>query len=218
MSNLFLVWLLSMGACLASCRPTEEVGVDTSLLTGDPCGPPCWQGLVPGMSTEEDVVCYLAQSDYVGEYYRDTYAGSTTLWWQSTLPGRSQATYNAFGITDGTLSDMVIYLDYRVTLDRVLERYGPPDKLWAQWSTGGSAQALVNLYYPGEGFIPQLVVEPSDGHHELVPETLVTRVWYFVPTTLDQLHELRDAVPFPGSGYEQSELQDWAGYGRIDMR
>lgn len=201
---------------LAACR--ESPPVDTSLLTGEPCEPPCWQGLVPGVSTEDQIMKYVQDSDYVGNQYRDTHGRETIIWWQSSLRGREQATSNAFGIREGMLTGMVIYLDYELALDQLLTRYGPPEKLWAQWRAGGSAVALVNLYYPTEGFIPQLELEPADGYHELRAEDRVTCVWYFPPTTLEELPNLGASIPFPPREYMDTDLLDWEGYGRIHVR
>lgn len=206
-------------ACLSSCHPSEEVAVDRSLLTGEPCGPPCWQGQVPGVSTEEEVLQYMADSKYVGHHYRDPFAGSNTIWWQSTLGDRSQRTWNAFGIRDGMLADMVIFLDYEFTLEELLIRYGDPERFRAQWDTGSSADAEVTLYYPRLGMIPQLELKPSDGYHELHPESKVIRVWYFPPTSLNGLFYLAGDIPFPDKReHAEIVLQDWQGYGRIELR
>ena len=215
-ARLVCVGLLTVVA-LTSCG--EPAPVDMSLLTGEPCEPPCWQGLVPGVSTEEEVLQYMADSNYVGHHYRDPFAGSNTIWWQSTLAGRSQRTYNAFGIRGGMLAGMVILLDYEFTLEELLIKYGDPEKFRAQWESGSSANAEVTLYYPRLGIIPQLVLRPSDGYHELQPESKVIRVWYFPPTSLDGLFYLAGDIPFPDKRkHAEIVLQDWQGCGRIELR
>ncbi|HUW96180.1 MAG TPA: hypothetical protein VMW58_10370 [Anaerolineae bacterium] len=205
-------------ACLAACRAGEATAIDKSLLTGQPCGPPCWQGLVPGVSTEGQIEDFVSESDYVDDHYRDMHGGETIIWWQAAPGGRDQGTTNAFGIREGVLSSMVVSLDYELTLDQLLARYGPPEKLWVQWSAGGSAVALVNLYYPSQGFIPQVELEPSNGYHELTAQDTVRRVWYFPPTTLEELANLGPSIPFPPREYVDTDVRDWAGFGRIRVR
>ena len=211
----FVMSLLALMVFVGSCHPHEQVTVDQSLLTGEPCPPPCWQRLTPGVSTQEDVLDYIAESSYVGDHYREAHAVGTTIWWQSILDGRSLDTYNFLATRHGTLSVMMIYLDYEVTLEDLLAKYGPPEKVRAEWSSGGSAVALVNLYHPTQGFMLQLEVIPSDGYHEVLPQTKVVRVWYFPPAPLEALPKLRFFIPFPSREYMDTELQDWQGYGRI---
>ncbi len=43
------LWMITL---CAGCG--EPPPLDTSLLTGDPCEPPCWQGLTPGVPSYED--------------------------------------------------------------------------------------------------------------------------------------------------------------------
>jgi hypothetical protein len=216
-----VVWLLALAAPLVGCRATPQATpgprgpVDRSLLTRDPCEPPCWQGLTPGVSTQEEVLEYIAESDYVGDHYREPHAFGTTIWWQSTLRGRGVDTSSFFATKSGTLAVMMIYLDYEVAVKDLLAKHGPPEKLWAQWSTGDSGVAFVNLYYPTQGFMTQLEVTPSDGYHEVLPQTKVARVWYFPPGSLEGLPSLRFFIPFPPREYMDAELEDWRGYGRI---
>ena len=207
------LWIMTLCAGCGGPPP-----LDKSLLTGEPCEPPCWQGFVPGASTEDQIIDYLSDSDYVASHYRDTVGGETIIWWQSSLSGRDQGTSNAFGIRKGVLSSMVVSLDYELTLDQLLAKYGPPEKLWVQWSAGGSAVVLVNLYYPSQGFIPQVELEPSNGYHELTAQDTVRRVWYFPPTTLEELANLGSSIPFPPREYVDTDVRDWAGYGRIRVR
>lgn len=167
------------------------------------------------MSTQEEVLDYIAESNYVGHHYREAHIAGTTFSWQSIHGGRSPVTSNFFATRYGTLSVMMIYLDYEVALEDLLAKYGPPEKVRAEWSGGGSAVALVNLYYPTQGFMLQLEVIPSDGYHEVLPQTKVARVWYFQPASLGALPKLRFFIPFPAREYMDTELEDWDGYGRI---
>jgi hypothetical protein len=114
---------------------------------------------------------------------------------------------------------MRIYLDYQVMLEQLLDKYGPPEKFRAQFESGGGVGAVVSTYYPAHGFIAQLEVEPSDGQHELEAGTKVVRVWYFPPTSLDGLFDLAGVVPFPDKrGDADMVLQDWHGYGTVDLK
>ena len=47
--------LLVLGGIMAGACGGPPVYVDRGLAQGIPCQPPCWEGLVPGISTEEEV-------------------------------------------------------------------------------------------------------------------------------------------------------------------
>ncbi|HUW14593.1 MAG TPA: hypothetical protein VM537_33040, partial [Anaerolineae bacterium] len=60
---LVVLGVLILGLCVGCGEPPPPV--DTSLLTGEPCEPPCWQGLTPGESTEEDVAEFMKATRFV---------------------------------------------------------------------------------------------------------------------------------------------------------
>ncbi len=206
---------LVLAAWLTSCGLTGPV--DRSLLTGEPCEPPCWQGLVPGVSTEQEVESALRASEYVDpdSVYPERSGGARIISWESTAWWTASAEPNAFILDGDTLMVISMQLDYELTLEDLLDRYGPPHKVWTQWRDWGSVDALVNLYYPSIGLIPQLVLEPSAGQHELEPHSQVIRVWYCPGSSLEGLADLGSSIPFPPREYMESALHDWAGYGTL---
>jgi hypothetical protein len=60
-------------ACQQKCDTSfpyyqeDLLNVDKSLITGDPCSPPCWHQLVPGESTEEEALEILQDLPFVDE-------------------------------------------------------------------------------------------------------------------------------------------------------
>ena len=197
--------------------------VDRTLLTGDPCEPPCWQGLTPGVSTAQQVEHFLGASQYVkpDSVHREAWGWRdlTTISWESTAWWIGKAEPNALIVQGDTLMVISIQLDYELTLEDLLDRYGPPQRYWARWRGWGGADVIVNLYYPTTGLVTKLVVEssPSDGHHRLEPDSLVTRVWYCPSTSLDGLADLGDLIPLPPREYMDTDLNDWGGYGAIEV-
>ncbi len=210
--------LLLVGASLASCALVGGP-VDRSLLTGDPCEPPCWQSLVPGASTVQEVEDVLAGSEYVrqGSVKRERWGGFSTIWWESTASWASGSGRNAAIMKGDMLQVLMIYLDHELVLEDILERYGTPEKLWVTWTSFGGVEVAVRFYYPHEGLIFTLVLQPSNGYHELEPGSRVTAVRYFVPTSLEGLIHLGESIPFPPREYVDTELADWQGYGPIEV-
>jgi hypothetical protein len=212
------VAMVLLGASLVSCALGGPV--DGSLLSGEPCEPPCWQGLVPGFSTAQEVEDVLAASEYVKQdsVERERWGGFRTIWWESTASWASGSGRNAAVIKGEMLQVLMICVDYKLTLENIVDRYGTPEKLWASWAWPGGVEAAVTLYYPGEGLAVGLVLQPANGYHELEPDSKVTVVWYFAPTSLEGLIDLGDSILFPPKEYVDTELADWKGYGPIEVR
>jgi hypothetical protein len=217
---------LAVLAPIVSCGELSQgspVPVDTSLLTGEPCEPPGWQGLTPGVSTEEEVEEFLRSSELVdqssifrGEVTRDRgeVVGTTIQWWSAANMSNVPRQFgNDCLIMGGFLQDLIIWLDSQVTLQDLLERYGEPAKFTAWLEGVESPYVKVTLFYPRRGFEATLIIR--QGEVELRPDSEIARVWYFRSASqMDEYFRLRREI-----GYQWSEdlLQDWHGYGPIDL-
>ena len=205
-------------ACLNSCAPKQEALVAQGLLTGEPCGPPCFQGLVPGSSTEDDVRQFLRSGEYaVGPYAvidRSEEGVLVILWDRRGLGGQR----NEFQMQDHVLSLMSMYVDSDVTLEQVLNRYGAPSKFEAGLNLSGRVYTWVSLFYHEDGMMLDLYL--YDNVPQLKPETEVARVSYFEAVPLDEA--IATLQGKKGQALEDFELQwleywhDWEGYGVVE--
>jgi hypothetical protein len=218
-SLLFLALL--MAAICTGCG--EPPPLDMSLLTGEPCEPPCWQGLTPGVSTHSEVNEWMRTSGFVNtrSVSRSTHTRLTrggdevagvTIWWCSRA-GLCRGS-NRFSTESSVLDDITIRPDYPLTLERLFERYGSPEKYVANVPIGGPLYYQVTLFYPTHGFTAYLRVS-IDG--TLQPESRVASVWYFRAAPLERFLELRwEQGVVSSTPDEQLEyLRDWPGYGPI---
>ena len=218
--------LLLLGLCMltlcASCG--EPPPVDRSLLTGEPCEPPCWQGLTPGESTLQDVNEFTATSRFVhtrtvsrSSHTRLTQDGEevarVSIRWRSSAGLRK---CNSFLIEDGVLTRILICHDPGLTLRNLIDRYGPPEKYVAGLTFGGPLYYEVTLFYPTYGFTAELVAPYDDG--TLQPESRVTSVWYFPAAPLERFLQLSYDAGYGGPPAKSLEvLRDWPGYGPIEI-
>jgi hypothetical protein len=207
-------------ATSVGCR--ESAPVDTSLLTSEPCEPPCWQGLVPGVSTEEEVNEFVRTSELVdqttlfrGDITRGTgeVVGVSVQWWsRADMAGVPRQFGNSFSIKGGVLQDMKIFLDYEVTLEELLSRYGEPHKWSTSWVSLHVPDVDVKLYYPNHGLTVWLRLPADDVW--LRPENKVRRVRYSRVVPLDQFLELGPEIGYFYADEEES-LREWQGYGIV---
>lgn len=216
-----VVCLSSTMTYLTSCEPAEhEPLVAEGLLTGEPCGPPCWQGLVPGTSTEAEVDEFLAASEYVDGVSKEEYWKTHAIRWRPRrqIPGRN----NSFAARNGMLIIMRMYVDTQVTLGQVVDRYGPPDKFESRLSPHpGPVYIVVDLFYREHGMMVEL--ELSEDDPELRPETEVVIVEYYEPAPLEEV--LLTSAWGYAKPRTQDELEwvkkslenwyDWEGYGSV---
>jgi hypothetical protein len=214
-----LLSLCLLQIVLPSCGG-EPPSMDGSLLSGEPCEPPCWQGLTPGQSTSDEVSDFLNTSALVDQssVWEDRSGCGLITRWRSPISHRrgrplSWDLSNWVCVGDGTLSDIEILLDYDLTLQQLLEGYGPPERIDAV--RGGIPErpyVAVALYYPERGMMVQLEL-PIDVV-ELKPQTKVIRVRYMAPTTMEQMAR---ALGVPDIAEFARGLQDWQGYGPVEL-
>ncbi len=141
--------------------------------------------------------------------------GETVQWWSTADMANAPRQFgNRMHIVDGLLEHLTVFLDVDVTLEDLLERYGPPEKFTA-WHEGVEVWYVkVTLYYPRDGFMTTLIIPPHDA--QLRPESEVVTVWYFQRAPLEEFLELSRDIGYPTVSDEV--LQDWHGYGPIELR
>jgi hypothetical protein len=205
-------------AAVTSCGLTQEALVTQGLLTGEECAPPCFQGLVPGSSTEDEVRQFLRSGEYaVGPYAvieRSQQRVLVLKWDRRGLGGQK----NEFQVQDGVLALMGMYVDSDVTLEQVVNRYGTPDSLRAGLKMSGRVYTVVSLFYQEAGMILQLHL--YDEVPQLRPSTEVVRVWYFDPVPLEEAVAVLAGKK--GQALEDFESEwlgywhEWQGYGVVE--
>jgi len=198
--------------------------VDTSLLTGEPCEPPCWQGLTPGVSTEEEVREFVRTSElvdqselYIRERTEDTgeVVGVSVHWWSRANTPRVPTQFGNNVITrDGVVEEITVFLDSDVTLADLLERYGEPHRWSVTWVSIEMPDLDVTLYYPNHGFRAQLILPADD--RLLRPESIVHLVRYHVVVPPENFLELGPEAGY-FNAYEADSLRDWEGYGIVSL-
>lgn len=143
-SSIFaLTLILFLAACQANIfgyEPTitpMSIPVDLqdrSWLTGDPCSPPCWYGLLLDVSTEEEVVSVLESLPFVSSKYVKKnsvgYGDALTdeLYNAIRLQAKKINNINIhITVGKGVLKQIDFGLNYKITIGEVVEQIGVPD-------------------------------------------------------------------------------------------
>jgi hypothetical protein len=223
-SKLVASFLAAAAWVIAACVGCgESTRLDMSLLTGEPCEPPCWQGLVPGVSTLEEVDQVLTGSEYVapGSIYKDWYGDILSVLWR---PRWQSPADNRFVLRGNVLQHMKMYVEPEVTLGQVVDKWGPPDKFQAGRSLHPEPVYIaVDLFYRELGMMVELRLPEDD--RQLTPDEEIVRVHYFEPAPLEEVlvtlvwgegqpptEEQREVLELWLAGWH-----DWQGYGTVEL-
>jgi hypothetical protein len=221
-----VVWgmLLILGtvACVFSSPKCQEPG-DTSLTTGSPCAPPCWQGVVPGETSEAEAKEILERLPYVRDLgwgiYTEEATWSNPCLRTSEFRASSGVPVNRIAFEGGLVQMIRVNIDHHLTVGELIARYGPPDKIVPSvvGDGGGVIYFGVDMFYPGEGLVVEAasLERPGDLSDISVPsvdaEMAVKTVTYFSPTSMEDIVAGRSSAFYPRREYIAEHQQDWPG-------
>lgn len=204
---------------LTACQPDPYPSakyddmVDRSLLTSDPCGPPCWYGIEPGDSREQT----LQQLEEISVVDASTLKiEEETVVWHSTIP--AEVGYGMLTFYDDELVTITYELQYQLTLEQLISVYGEPDgtHLFVFRGTRG-VQSRQSFYWPEKGLGATLFVEGDYGDLESVAadSTIQTVTYYFEQTSIEGVfRELHPEIQLEAFLKNYSH---WDGYGPLEL-
>ena len=215
------VWLV----CYLVDRLFLMPELDASLLTDDPCAAPCWQNIVPGVTTFEEAQSQLETSPFVRNGSLDCHvAESGETHDQFFWHGRSMKYYNYLYLREGKVVLIDIHPDYTLTLGQVVDKFGPPERVYVGLGLGGNL-LIAYLDYPAQGlrFTAEWPVRDrterrivDSGIALLTEDREIVEVAYFAPGPLEDV--LQNPHRYPPKGRVEEYLeraQEWEGFGRI---
>ncbi|MBN1120923.1 MAG: hypothetical protein JXJ17_07575 [Anaerolineae bacterium] len=106
----------------------EDRGISMSI--DEPCLPPCWNGLIPNESTEDEVKATLSDLEMIDsqsiEYFYSEDNDEIDVRWDSALVDNS--IYGGrIEITNGVLDQIEIVVEYELSVQELLDVLGAPD-------------------------------------------------------------------------------------------
>ena len=194
---LAIIGVLALSACGGEVRLLDENKLnDTSLLTGEPCEAPCWNGITPGETRYRDAKLII-ESD---ERYRITDEPDP----QDDNPGRvfdfaegeKPACCQLFSRDGETVTSFLLQMAPNLIFGPVFDRLGEPDYIVGQQVD--EAQGYMALLYVDTPLVLYT--------HVATPETGAVSV----------NNEVIGAMYLAGAEMEQvltcASLREWAGF------
>lgn len=200
--------------------------VDRSLITGEPCVPPCWHSLIPGESMEENAMIVLEQSSFVNNSSIERYpqageeirgiawvsrAASDRLDPEEWPPATHYITFDSLGL----VSVISVSLEYDLEVQELIDLIGEP-RYYLPRPFGPTPCFMVELYWLQDGLM--VVLAPLPEGSRVPSNTHIMRADYFAPT--DNPVEYWEASRFSSETFGASSmdlLQEWEGLEMITL-
>ena len=215
MFNLSLIvsigFCLLLSACRVNSATKEPQFADRSFVTDDPCAPPCWYGLLPGVSTESEVEATLAELPFVDqEAIRKSnnvnigvISYGTSIQFGCAEPKGKICGYIV--LSDGRVQIINMVIQYQLSIQTVIDKLGEPDYVYFTSYTHGDG-CLMDLDWQVKGITVRLVDQHSTRLcHELKdeipidPNLSITEVLYLSKKAIiPHRCEGSSCIPWPG--------------------
>lgn|SRR5574341_27052 len=226
---------LTIGGVLASCAepcrsdtPVVSAAnrnqVDQSLIAGEPCVPPCWQGLIPGESTDADTLTTLTDLPFVANDSPVLNAIGESEWnivrWNSSIS-------NTYPIGEilldlgGYIKTIWVTLEFEVTVGEVFNLYGQPDVFRiTRFVRPGGCHEVVLVWFENGLQINLAFVHTNDRDRVLIaPDTLIHSVTYFAPVSSVREYLLATRRSTDENTLREEEIyyRVWQGYESVTL-
>lgn len=166
----------------------EDFLQDTSLISGTPCGPPCWRNIAPGQTSMTEAEALVAASDDLEIAQSD---GGVFAFQNGDGPLCCQIASQ----DSETVSSMLLQFAPYMSLGQVIAAHGEPQRVFGQ--PFSDVEAILMLYYPEQNMLLSALVPGVDGH--LTAESPVVAAVYATSEIF-------------AAAFEDAPLQAWGGY------
>ena len=161
---------------------------DTSLLTGEPCGPPCWREIVPGQSTLAEALDVVEALDGVVVMQG---AEGAFQFGNVDSPPCCQISADE----NQLVSAIILQFAPEMTVGEALEKHGEP--LFFRGQPYTDTEAILWFYYPDRYTMVQVIVPGVEGNLEASSPLVAA---YYL-TELDMSDALESGAFSPWKGY-----------------
>ena len=174
----------------------ERFLADASLLTGDPCAPPCWRNIIPGETTLDEAL------EIVGAIDGLTLMQQSDQAFQFGRPN-GPACCQISADESAAVNAIILQFAPRMTIGEAVEIYGEP--LFFRGQPYTDTEAILWFYYPERFSMIQAVVPGEDA--DLEPNSPLVAAYYL--TEMDMSDAVAAGAFSPWKGYVA--YQDYVG-------
>lgn len=192
---LLIPLVLLVAGCLPQPTLRSELFLDDlSLVSGEPCGAPCWNGITAGETTWQEAIDLIENDEAFTGLDSNAEQGILQAVWQRVDTDQYCCRFLAEA-EDGPLTYLFLALAPGMIVDQVLEAHGEPAYVTTFDFT--DAESVVQMIYPDVPMVVSVLVGDSTG--AVLANSEVVAVLYMAPDEMDLV-------------LDTTELQGWNGY------
>ena len=210
----YRLFLAGIGLVLlvAACAPepkllNENYLNDTSYITGDPCGPPCWRDIVPGETSWQDARTIIEDDPTLSNWQQRADEDTERIgaaWEQAD----GELCCQMFSTEDGeTVELILLQTSPQETLQSVLDEHGEPNYLVGETVT--EDQGIVTLFFQEIPMIIYTFVEGESG--AITADSPIIGFAYLSESLMEELVDTTSLHAWEGFGtysdYMNSEFE-----------
>lgn len=186
-------------AFLSASAPTMTPS-DFGILSHDPCGAPCFQGIRLGITTFEDATQIVVKMGLLCGVSDGSSGGRKAL---SCHDGDTKIEIGANGEAGAKspVDAMTLYPPVKVTVGEFISQYGPPGSVWPGYAGN---DAGVMLFYDSLHTVVMVAMPPAQAC-SIAPDTKIAGVMYLTAA----MYEEGLSMQIAGGMHNQP----WKGYG-----
>lgn len=203
-----------------------DFGLDSGLLTDQPCKAPCWMNLTPGQTTENEINRFLIgldSRDWVIGDERNTPFGCRIVKIKYKPDSIESAT---FGLTieNGRLV-MITSLPRNVHPIGIISlRFGQPEFIETILGVGPESNSYLPIvFYPKQGMAFE--INADDNNPGLIhPFMMMGAIYYYQPRTVSNYYLAEYSCEMgqeEASQLSQEQItrfvRPWTGYGKVEV-
>jgi len=203
-------------------------GMNMGILTNHPCQPPCWQSLVPGVSTEPEVRSFMEKLDPDEWSFESRQADvivenaySIRSYYEPLIPNDAEFDLlmknNELRFINSDLTHVHPFLVPYLIL-------GKPDYYESILAIGPDGSGyFLTLIYLSKGLAFTMLVDPEKPG-QISPFTLISGISYFPPGSLMEYYQAKETLRVEGEdliNFANKEITKyifpWKGFGELEM-
>lgn len=184
-------------------------------LVESPCAPPCWQNIIPGKTSKQEVMELIPQIPDIDQH-KSKWIGPWNIYTDIfRILFQDKRSKGDIRFLDDTVVSIFLYDDLNIDVDQVIDLYGQPESVIIEKEYSGDIIHLsISLIYPDEGIFLNFTDGDLNTAH-IQPDKKIEWVVFVDPlrfeTTLTEGASIIDPEAFQNNRYP------WVGYTNIEF-
>lgn len=201
-----LIVLLFLSGCVT--KDKQPTLLETN------CALPCWNGIVPGETSKDDVLKILPTLDNVNQksILEETFGGVYGEMVRFDISSDSFLLLPSVEIRfrEDRVASIFFFGDLKLTFGKLIELTGEPNWVDRWQDYGGKTFMTIN--------IAKGIVFGSYDSEDVTPETQVTFIGLFSPDEFQTLADNKQMLPHFSFDSMMKSIVPWQGYGNLDEK